>query len=81
MIVDSHCHLDGKVFDSDRDQVIQRAIDAGVERMLAIGTGDGPPDLEPAIRLANRYPVFLATVGVHPHEASKYDDHDSAASA
>jgi TatD DNase family protein len=77
MIVDSHCHLDGKVFDSDREEVIQRAIDAGVDRMLAIGTGDGPPDLEPAIRLADRYPAFLATVGVHPHEASKYDDRTS----
>ena len=72
MIVDSHCHLDGKTFDADRDLLIQRAIDAGVTRMLAIGTGDGPPDLEPAIRLAERYPVFLATVGVHPHEAMKY---------
>lgn len=79
MMVDSHCHLDGKVFDSDRDEVIQRAIDAGVERILAIGTGDGPPDLECAIRLADRYPVFLATVGVHPHEASKYDDGTSVA--
>jgi TatD DNase family protein len=78
MMVDSHCHLDGKVFDSDRDEVIQRAIDAGVERMLAIGTGDGPPDFEVAIRLADRYPVFLATVGVHPHEAAKYDDSTSA---
>jgi TatD DNase family protein len=77
MMVDSHCHLDGKVFDTDRDEVIQRAIDSGIERMLAIGTGDGPPDLEPAIRLADRYPVFLATVGVHPHEAAKYDDQSS----
>lgn len=78
MMVDSHCHLDGKVFDSDRDEVIQRAIDAGVERMLAIGTGDGPPDLEAATRLADKYSVFLATVGVHPHEAAKYDDSISA---
>ena len=74
MMVDSHCHLDAKVFDLDRDEVIQRAVDAGVERMLAIGTGDGPPDLEAAVRLADRYPMFLATVGVHPHEASKYED-------
>jgi len=78
MMVDSHCHLDGKVFDSDRDEVIQRAIDAGVERMLAIGTGEGPPDLEAATRLADRYPVFLATAGVHPHEAAKYEDATSA---
>jgi TatD DNase family protein len=74
MMVDSHCHLDGKVFDTDRDEVIQRAVDAGVERMLAIGTGEGPPDLEAATRLADKYPVFLATVGVHPHEAAKYED-------
>lgn len=74
MVVDSHCHLDGKAFDSDRDAVIQRAIDAGVSRMLAIGTGDGPPDLEAAIRLADRHSCFLATVGVHPHEASKCED-------
>jgi TatD DNase family protein len=77
MIVDSHCHLDGKVYTSDRDEVIQRAIDAGVTRMVAIGTGDGPPDLEAGIRLADRYNVLYATVGVHPHEASKYDDETS----
>ena len=77
MMVDSHCHLDGKAFDSDRDEVIQRALDTGVERMLAIGTGEGPPDLEAAIRLADKYDVFLATVGVHPHEAAKYDDSTS----
>ena len=39
--------------------------------MVAIGTGDGPPDLEPGIRLADRYPCFYATVGVHPHDAAK----------
>ena len=74
MMVDSHCHLDGKVYTSDRDEVIQRAIDAGVKRMVAIGTGEGPPDLEAGIRLADSYDVFYATVGVHPHEASKYQD-------
>jgi TatD DNase family protein len=74
MIVDSHCHLDGKVFTSDRDEVIQRAIDAGVTRMVAIGTGEGPPDLEAGIRLADSYDVFYATVGVHPHEATKYEE-------
>jgi TatD DNase family protein len=70
-IVDSHCHLDDSKFDADREQVIERARAAGVERMMAIGTGDGPPDLETAIRLADRYPFVFATIGVHPHEASK----------
>jgi len=70
-LVDSHCHLDDPKFDADREQVIERARAAGVERMMAIGTGNGPPDLEIGIRLAERYEFFLATVGVHPHDASK----------
>jgi TatD DNase family protein len=70
-LVDSHCHLDDAQFDADRDQVIERALAAGVGRMLAIGTGKGPPDLEAAIRLAERYPFIYATVGIHPHDASK----------
>jgi len=70
-VIDSHCHLDNPQFDPDREAVIERAQAAGVERMLVIGTGDGPPDLEAGIRLADRYPSIYATVGVHPHEASK----------
>jgi TatD DNase family protein len=71
MLADSHCHLDHEQFDADREAVIERALAAGVERMVAIGTGDGPPDLETGIRLADRYPAIYATVGVHPHDASK----------
>lgn len=70
-LIDSHVHLDDPKFDADREQVIERALAAGVERMLAIGTGNGPPDLETAIRLAERYPFVFATIGVHPHDASK----------
>lgn len=70
-LVDSHCHLDDSKFEEDREQVIERARAAGVELMLAIGTGNGPPDLEVAVRLADRYPFLYATIGVHPHDASK----------
>ena len=70
-MIDSHCHLDSKDFDADRDEVIARALAAGVETMVAIGTGDGPPDLEAGIRLADKHDAFYATVGVHPHDASK----------
>ena len=72
--VDTHCHLDGKGFDADREAVIERARAAGVEWMVAIGTGDGPPDLEAGIRLADAHPFIYATVGVHPHEAAKATD-------
>jgi len=70
-LVDSHCHLDDQQFDTDREQVIERALEAGVGRMMAIGTGSGPPDLEAGLRLARQYPFIYATVGVHPHDAAK----------
>jgi TatD DNase family protein len=44
---------------------------AGVGHFLTIGTGDGPPVLDVAIRIAERFPNVWATVGVHPHDASK----------
>jgi TatD DNase family protein len=73
-LVDSHCHLDDEQFDADREETIERARAAGVEAMMAIGTGNGPPDLEAAIRLADRYPFIYATVGVHPHDAAKANE-------
>ncbi len=73
-LADTHCHLDDEQFEGDREQAIERALAAGVETMMAIGTGSGPPDLEAAIRLADRYPFFYATVGVHPHDAAKATD-------
>jgi TatD DNase family protein len=71
MLIDSHCHLDSDQFDQDRESVIERALAAGITNMVAIGTGNGPPDLEAGIRLADKYEAFYATVGVHPHDASK----------
>jgi len=70
-LVDTHCHLDSPKFDGDREAAIARARAAGVERFVAIGTGEGPPDLEAGVRLAESQEGFFATVGVHPHDASK----------
>jgi TatD DNase family protein len=71
MLIDSHCHLDDKKYAEDLDGVLERAAAAGVMRMLSIGTGDGPPELDRAVRLAERHPQICASVGVHPHDASK----------
>jgi len=60
-LVDSHCHVNDPKFDDDRDAVIERALAAGVAAMLVI---DAPEFAEP-------YPFMYATIGVHPHEASK----------
>jgi TatD DNase family protein len=69
-VIDSHCHLDNEQFNDDREAVIERAFAAGVETMVAIGSGDGPPDLEAGVRIADRYPFIYSTIGVHPHDAA-----------
>ena len=76
MFIDSHAHLEGKRYDADRDEVLKRAKDAGVNAYLAIGNGDGPDTADCGIRLAEtyngkpEYPEIWASVGIHPHEAS-----------
>ena len=74
MFVDSHAHLDGKQFDSDREHVIARAREAGVCTIVAIGNGDGPEQVDCGIRLAEKYDFIYATLGIHPHEARLADD-------
>jgi len=75
ILIDSHCHIDGEAFDDDRDEVVQRAKDAGVEMMLNVGTGDPhSDDFRRAVAVAERYAGVYASVGVHPHDAKLYDD-------
>jgi TatD DNase family protein len=75
-LVDSHTHLDDRRFGDDRDPVVQRAVQSGVTRMLSIGTGEGPPDLEAAIRIAEQYDPVYASVGLHPEHAPKVTQPD-----
>ena len=70
-LADSHCHLDDEQFDNDRSSIIERAAASGVHYMLAIGTGNGPPDLSAAIRIAETQRDIFATVGIHPNDAAK----------
>lgn len=75
MLIDSHVHLDGPQFDSDRAEVIARARAAGVELMLEIAGSDiGHGSLEPGLRLTDEYDFIYAAIGLHPHEASIFDD-------
>jgi TatD DNase family protein len=73
MLVDSHAHLEGPRYDSDRAEVLARARAAGVETIVAIGNGDGPVNFDCGIRLAEQYEFIYATIGIHPHEASLAD--------
>lgn len=78
MYIDSHAHLDGPRFDSDRAEVIDRARAAGVSTILAIGIGEGPGTLDCAVKLATEYDFIYATTGIHPLEAAKATDADFA---
>lgn len=72
MLVDTHCHLDFRQFDEDREDVLKRAGQAGVVRILNPGI-----DLESsraAIELAEAHPEVFAAVGVHPNEALIWED-------
>lgn len=67
--VDSHCHLQGL---DDLGDVLRRADEAGVEAMVCVGT-----DLDSsrqAVELAHAHSQVWATVGLHPHDASRLDD-------
>ena len=68
-IIDSHAHLEFPQFDEDRAAMLERARAAGIEALLAIGSGTGPERLNAAIPFAEEYDWIYATVGIHPHEA------------
>ena len=72
MWIDTHCHLDFKQFDSDREKVIQRAIKNKINRIISIGT-----DLKSskkAIELAEKFAVIYAAVGIHPNDCSQIEN-------
>jgi TatD DNase family protein len=74
MLIDSHCHLDMKDFDKDREAVISRAKKDGIVHMISIGIDVGSS--QSAIDLARRYEFISATVGCHPHDADECGPED-----
>ncbi len=79
MWLDSHCHLTADDFAEDRDEVVARARAAGVETLIAIGSGYGAARLAEAAAFAKDRPGVFATAGIHPHEASEFDEASRAA--
>lgn len=71
MLVDSHAHLDDEAFAADLPDVIARAQDAGVGRIISVGCDI--PSSRAAIALADRFPAVWASVGVHPNNAAGWD--------
>src|SRR4030042_5399959 len=71
-LIDTHCHLEMDEFDTDREEVIKRAKDAGIEAIITIGS-----DLEGskgAVELSERLDFIYATIGFHPHDAKDFSE-------
>jgi TatD DNase family protein len=77
VIVDTHCHLDLRQFDADREAVVQRAAEAGVTRII-----NPAIDLDSCRRvlaLADKHAGVYAAVGIHPNDCGDFDDETLAA--
>ncbi len=67
MLIDTHAHLDSRKFDDDREQVIQRAREAGIGTIVNIGFNR--ETIPSTMALAEKYPFIYAAVGWHPTDA------------
>jgi TatD DNase family protein len=67
MFFDSHCHLTDPAFAADRDEVVARAVGAGVVGMMTICSDAS--DLDAIVPLTRAHPEVWGTAGIHPHEA------------
>jgi len=66
-LVDVHCHLNHQKFDEDRDEVVQRAKDAGVK--VIITSGVNVPTNREVLELAKKYGIVKCTLGIYPIDA------------
>jgi TatD DNase family protein len=74
--IDTHAHLQISHFDADREAVIQRAFEAGVEKIIVVST-DAASSRQ-SLQLAEKYPGLFAAVGIHPTDCGKATDEDFA---
>jgi len=74
MLIDTHCHLDFKDFNDDRNDVLKRARDSGV--MSIINVGSSMEGTARSIQIAGDNDFIYAAIGIHPHEADSVSKND-----
>jgi TatD DNase family protein len=74
MLFDTHVHLNAEQFEDDLSEVIERAMEAGIERMVVVGFDR--PTIEKAMELIETYDFLYASVGWHPVDAIDMKDED-----
>lgn len=75
-LIDTHAHLQLSHFDADREAIIQRASEAGVEKIVVVSTD--VTSGRQSVQLAEKYPGLFAAVGIHPTDCGKATDEDFA---
>jgi TatD DNase family protein len=80
-VIDSHCHLADEAFAGDLPEVIARAKNAGVSRVMVILEGGNAGEAEQARRICDLWPDTRFAVGVHPHQAHQFADDPTRATA
>lgn len=73
-IFDTHCHIADPAFDEDREAVIARFRESGVCRANVVADPcEEEPNQEKVFSLVEQYDFLCASIGAHPHNASRYD--------
>lgn len=74
MLIDTHVHLNADQYEEDVDEVIRRALDAGVGKMVVVGFDR--PTIRRALELAETYPFIYLVIGWHPVDAVDCTEED-----
>ena len=73
MIFETHAHYDDKMFDEDRESLLESMQEAGIGRIVNIGADLA--STASSIALAEKYPFIYAAAGVHPSDAAQLNEH------
>jgi TatD DNase family protein len=79
LLIDSHAHLDSHRYNDDREAMLRRAQQAGVDAVLSIGIGEGPAEMHQARDLCRQFngqpgmPRLYASAGIYPHSTTEAD--------
>jgi TatD DNase family protein len=80
LLIDSHAHLDSPRYAEDREQMLERAEQAGIGAVLSIGIGEGPDEMHQALDICREFkgrpnlPRLYASAGIYPHSTAEADD-------
>ena len=89
MFIDSHCHLEKKDFTvggtdeqperDEREEVLARARENGVEAMVCVGSGASNAEIDTAIEMSDKHDDIWAAIGIHPHDVARHSAVEFAA--